>query len=50
MDQVDLRGAELGITIDPGSLRGAIVTPAQLAHMAGLLADSMGIIVADEGR
>jgi hypothetical protein len=27
MDQVDLRGAELGITIDPGSLRGAIVTP-----------------------
>jgi uncharacterized protein YjbI with pentapeptide repeats len=48
MDAVDLRGAELGITVDPGSLRGAIVTPAQLADMAALLADSLGIKVQDQ--
>jgi uncharacterized protein YjbI with pentapeptide repeats len=49
MDTVDLRDAELGITIDPASLRGAIVTPAQLAEMAPLLAGSMGIVVRDAG-
>jgi len=48
LDQADLRGAELGITVDPLSLRGAIVTPAQLADIAPLLADSIGLIVADE--
>jgi len=48
LDRVDLRGAELGITIDPAGLRGAIVTTAQLADMAPLLAESMGLIVADE--
>lgn len=47
MDTVDLRGAELGITIDPGSLRGAIVSTAQLADMAPLLASSLGITVRD---
>ncbi len=47
MDQADLRGAELGIIIDPGSLRGAIVTPGQLLEMAPLLAASLGITVAD---
>jgi hypothetical protein len=50
LQQVDLRGAELGITVDPGSLRGAIVSPAQLASMAPLLADAMGIIVEDGGQ
>jgi hypothetical protein len=45
---VDLRGAELGIIIDPGSLRGAIVTSGQLAAMAALLADSLGITVEDQ--
>jgi uncharacterized protein YjbI with pentapeptide repeats len=48
LDEVDLRGAELGITVDPGSLRGAIVSTAQLASMAPLLADAMGIRVEDE--
>lgn len=48
MDAVDLRGAELGITVDPGSLRGAIVTAAQLTDMAALLADSLGIVVKDQ--
>jgi uncharacterized protein YjbI with pentapeptide repeats len=48
LDQLDLRGAELGITIDPTCLRGAIVTTAQLADMAPLLAKSIGLIVADE--
>lgn len=48
LDRADLRGAELGITVDPLSLRGAIVTSAQLAMMAPLLADSMGIVVSDD--
>ena len=48
LDRVDLRGAEeLGIITDTVSLRGATVTAAQLATMATLLADSMGIIVTD---
>ena len=47
LDQVDLRGAELGITIDPGCLRGAIVTTAQLMDLAPLLAESIGLTVAD---
>lgn len=50
MDAVDLRGAELGLLIDPSALRGAIVTPAQLALMAPLLADSLGITVEDDGE
>jgi uncharacterized protein YjbI with pentapeptide repeats len=48
LDKVDLRGAELGITIDPTCLRGAIVTRAQLAEMAPLLADSLGLTVTGE--
>ena len=47
LDQVNLRGAELGITIDPECLRGAIVTTAQLAEIAPLLAESIGLIVTD---
>jgi uncharacterized protein YjbI with pentapeptide repeats len=47
LDTVDLRDAELGLIIDPGSLRGAIVTSGQLAAMAALLADSLGITVED---
>ncbi len=42
-----LRGAELGITTDATSLRGAIVTPAQLTEMAPVLAASLGIVVED---
>lgn len=48
LDHVDLRGAELGITVDPDSLRGAIVSSAQLAVMAPLLAEIMGITVSDD--
>ncbi len=48
LDRVDLRDAELGITTDTVSLRGAIITTAQLGALARLLADSMGIIVADD--
>ena len=47
MDEVDLRGAELGITIDPTCLRGAIVTTAQLMDLAPVLAGSIGLTVAD---
>jgi uncharacterized protein YjbI with pentapeptide repeats len=47
MDTVDLRGAELGITVDPASLRGAIVTPGQLTGITALLADGLGIVVED---
>jgi uncharacterized protein YjbI with pentapeptide repeats len=45
LDTVDLRGAELGITADPGSLRGMVVTSAQFAAMADLLASTLGITV-----
>jgi uncharacterized protein YjbI with pentapeptide repeats len=45
LDQVDLRGAELGIIIGPDSLRGAIVTTAQLAEIAPLIAENLGIVV-----
>jgi uncharacterized protein YjbI with pentapeptide repeats len=47
LDRVDLRGAELGITVDPDSLRGAIVSSTQLVVMAPLLAESIGITVED---
>lgn len=47
LDQVDLRGAELGITVDPGSLRGAVVSSGQLATMAPLLAQAIGITIDD---
>ena len=47
LDKVDLRGAELGLIIDPPALRGAIVTTAQLLDMAPLLAASLGIAVDD---
>jgi uncharacterized protein YjbI with pentapeptide repeats len=49
LDRVDLRGAaELGLTVDPAALGGAIVSTAQLLELAPLLADSIGIIVSDE--
>lgn len=45
LDQVDLRGAELGIIITPGALRGATISPVQLAELAPLLAEHAGITV-----
>ena len=42
---MDLRGAELGIIITPGSLKGATITAAQLAELAPLLAEHAGITV-----
>ncbi len=50
LDDVDLRGAELNITITPGSLRGAIITSAQLMAAAPLLAETLGIVVTDGGE
>jgi uncharacterized protein YjbI with pentapeptide repeats len=47
LDRVDLRDAELGIVTDTVSLRGATVTSAQLMDMAAVLAETLGIIVAD---
>ena len=48
LDKTDLRGAELGIIIGPDSLRGAIVSTAQLVHLAPVLAQTMGITVSDD--
>jgi len=44
---VDLRGAELGLIITPGSLSGAIISTAQLTVVAPLLAEQAGIVVED---
>jgi uncharacterized protein YjbI with pentapeptide repeats len=48
MDQTDLRTAELGLIIDAGSLRGAIISSGQLAHVAPVLAQTLGIEINDE--
>jgi uncharacterized protein YjbI with pentapeptide repeats len=48
MDATDLRGAELGLIIDSTSLRGAIVSTAQLVTLAPVLAETMGITVSDD--
>jgi uncharacterized protein YjbI with pentapeptide repeats len=48
MDRTDLRGAELGIVIDAQSLRGAIISTAQLIVLAPVLAESMGVLVRDD--
>jgi uncharacterized protein YjbI with pentapeptide repeats len=45
LDQVDLRGAELGLIITPDSLRGAIITTAQLYALAPVIAETLGISV-----
>jgi uncharacterized protein YjbI with pentapeptide repeats len=44
---VDLRGAELGITAGYESLRGATIDSVQLVALAPLLARHLGITVAD---
>lgn len=48
MDKTDLRGAELGLIIDAGSLRGAIISSGQLAVAAPVLAQALGIVIDDE--
>jgi uncharacterized protein YjbI with pentapeptide repeats len=45
--EVDLRGAELGITGGYDALRGATIDSVQLVSLAPLLARHLGIIVAD---
>jgi uncharacterized protein YjbI with pentapeptide repeats len=47
LDQVDLRGAELGLIIGPDALRGAIISSGQLATIAPMLAQTLGIVVDD---
>jgi uncharacterized protein YjbI with pentapeptide repeats len=48
MDATDLREAELGLIIDTGSLRGAIISSGQLAIVAPVLAAALGIVIDDE--
>jgi uncharacterized protein YjbI with pentapeptide repeats len=48
MDRTDLRDAELGLIIDTGSLRGAIISSGQLAIVAPVLAATLGIVIDDE--
>ena len=47
LDKVDLRGADLDITAGYESLRGAIISTAQLLSMAPSLARQIGIVVRD---
>lgn len=47
LDRVDLRGSELGLIVGPEPLRGAIVSTAQLAAIAPVLAEALGIVVDD---
>ena len=47
LDEVDLRGSELGLIVGPQPLRGAIISTGQLAAIAPLLAESLGIVVED---
>ncbi|HEY7484731.1 MAG TPA: pentapeptide repeat-containing protein [Streptosporangiaceae bacterium] len=48
LTKVDLRGAELGITGGLESLRGAIVSTAQLVDLAPFIAQSIGLTVKDD--
>ena len=48
MNGTDLRGAELGLIIDSGSLRGATISTAQLVSIAPVLAQTLGITVSDD--
>jgi uncharacterized protein YjbI with pentapeptide repeats len=48
LDQVDLRGSELGVIVGPNPLRGAIISSGQLATIAPMLAESLGITVEPE--
>jgi uncharacterized protein YjbI with pentapeptide repeats len=50
MERTDLRGASLGLVIDAGSLRGAIISSAQLAIVAPVLAETLGIVIDDDPR
>ncbi|MGH3156491.1 MAG: pentapeptide repeat-containing protein [Streptosporangiaceae bacterium] len=48
LDRLDLRGSELGLIVGPDPLRGAIISSGQLATIAPVLAEALGIIVNDE--
>jgi uncharacterized protein YjbI with pentapeptide repeats len=47
LDRVDLRGSELGLIVGPDPLRGAIISSGQLAAIAPVLAEALGIVVDD---
>ena len=47
LDKVDLRGAQLDITAGFESLRGAIMSTAQLMSLAPVLAQQLGIQISD---
>jgi uncharacterized protein YjbI with pentapeptide repeats len=48
MERTDFRTAELGLVIDADSLRGAIISSGQLAYVAPVLAQTLGIEINDE--
>jgi uncharacterized protein YjbI with pentapeptide repeats len=48
LDRVDLRGSELGLIVGPDPLRGAIISSGQLASIAPVLAEALGIVVDDD--
>jgi uncharacterized protein YjbI with pentapeptide repeats len=48
MEATDLRWAQLGLIIDADSLRGAIMSSGQLAVVAPVLAETLGIVINDE--
>jgi uncharacterized protein YjbI with pentapeptide repeats len=49
MERTDLRGAaSLGLIIDASSLRDAIISSAQLAIVAPVLAETLGIVIDDD--
>ena len=47
LDKVDLRGAQLDITAGFESLRGALMSTAQLMSLAPVLAEQLGIQISD---
>jgi uncharacterized protein YjbI with pentapeptide repeats len=47
LDRVDLRGSELGLIVGTDPLRGAIISSGQLATIAPVLAEALGIVVDD---
>jgi uncharacterized protein YjbI with pentapeptide repeats len=48
LDRVDLRGSELGLIVGADPLRGAIISSGQLASIAPVLAEALGIVVDDD--
>jgi len=50
LEHVDLRGAQVDDVVGVESLRGIVVTPAQLVDLAAVLARALGVVVAGPGE